>query len=147
MKYQSQIALFILVLTPLCVQAHAVDMDWKQVGGKIEVEAFFDDDTPALEARVQILDDQKTVLASAVTDAKGRCVLIAPNPGKYRLVLDAGAGHRKERSITIVASEPVADAEATSRRADFTRIPWERALIGLGVIALVGAAWWWSRRG
>ena len=142
-------------VTPWSACAHNPDMDWKQVGDRLEVEAFFDDDMPARAARVQILDDQKNVVATAITDGAGKCVLRTPNPGKYQLVLDAGAGHRKQRTITIVGTLPVSDSESRSkadpvpsstRREELTRFPWERVALGLGVIALVGGAWRWSRR-
>lgn len=144
------IALLFLGLMPLGVCAHAPDFEWKQVGEKIEIEAFFDDNTPIRDAKVQILDDQRNILASGVTDVHGKCKLTAPNPGKYQLFLDAGAGHRKQRAITVDGLLPVdpgtGGSPPTSRRDDLTRFPWERALMGLGVIALVGGAWWWSRR-
>ena len=148
-------ALFFLGLLPLSVCAHAPDFDWKQVGEKIEVEAFFDDGTPIREAKVQILDDKRNILVSGVTDARGRCKLTAPDPGRYQLFLDAGAGHRKERAITIVGTLPVSPVDGgpssdppaqSPRRDDLIRFPWERVLVGLGIIALVGGAWWWSRR-
>ncbi len=147
--------LLILGLAPTNALAHGLDADWKQVGEKIAVEAFFDTGAPVRDARVQIVDDEKNVLASAVTDAEGKCTLRAPNPGQYRLIVDAGAGHRKERPITIAGTLPVSEGAAAppvtggpvpARRDEIARFPWERVALGLGVIALFGGAWWWSRR-
>lgn len=141
-----------LGLTPVQAWAHNIDFEWKQVGERVTVEAFFDDDTPAREARVQLLDQDKVVIASGVTDAKGLCTLPARVLGEHDLVVDAGAGHRKERKIRIVAvlpSGPTGEvaSQGGANREDATAFPWGRIAIGLAVIGLVGAAFWWSRQG
>jgi hypothetical protein len=135
-------ALLLLGLCPGFAFAHNIDFTWKSVGEQLLIEAFFDDDTPALAARVQILDEEGRIMASAVTDGQGKCTLPAPNPGKYHLVVDAGAGHRKERPIVIGDS-----SSGGVKRSDFTRFPWVRIAIGLGVIGAVAGAFLWSRRG
>lgn len=148
----------ILALTPSALWAHGMDADWKQIGEKIIVEAFFDTGQAVREARVQIVDDDKKVVATGVTDAAGKCTLRAPNPGKYQLIVDAGAGHRKERSITVVGTLPPPESESPvvgavdtelrtdgSRRAEATGFPWERVAVGCGLIALFGGVWWLTR--
>ncbi len=150
------LSMLILGLAPLPSRAHNLGADFKQVGERIEVEAFFSDNTPARQARVQILDGEKNILGTATTDNQGKCWLPAPNPGQYQLLVNAGDGHRKELMMTIVGTLPVApDADPATPgnsplsfggREEFTRFPWERVAVGCGVIALVGAAWWWSRR-
>src|SRR5207302_435875 len=99
--------MFILCLTPLPGRAHNLGADFRQVGERVEVEAFFSDGKPARTARVQILDGEKKVLAMATTDDRGKCSLPAPNPGQYQLVVNAGDGHRKELMLTIVGTLPV----------------------------------------
>ena len=152
---RSATALLALVLLPAAVRAHNLDMDCRQVNQRLEIEAFFSDDTPTREALVKLFDDKNEIVATAKTDAKGKCSLPAFTPGKYEVLVDAGAGHRKRRPVTIVGTlppRPENDAASTSlpaggvRRAEFTGFPWERAALGCGVIALVGGAWWWSRQ-
>jgi len=151
------LAWLILGLAPSIIGAHGVDAEWKQIDEKISVEAFFDTGGPVREARVQIVDDNKMVIASGVTDADGKCTLRAPNAGKYQLIVDAGAGHRRVWPIAVVGTLPPeveapstkqADVEpppASSRRAELTRFPWERVAIGCGIIAALGGAWWLTR--
>jgi hypothetical protein len=147
--------LLVVTLAPACARAHAIDLEWKQINDRIMVEAFFDDDTPARDALVTIVDDEKNVVASAKTDAQGKCSLRAPI-GRYQIVVDAGAGHRKERPIRIVGTlPPPPESKETptpavlsggANRDEVTGFPWERAAIGCGVIALLAGAWWLSRR-
>ncbi|MCI0683562.1 MAG: hypothetical protein L0Y71_15770 [Gemmataceae bacterium] len=152
--------LLIVALVPAGAAAHGIDLEWKQIGERVTVEAFFDDDTPARDARVQILDAQKAVVASGKTDAQGKCSLPTPKPGKYQIVVDAGAGHRKQRPFTIGTPSPTlpvptapADPPSSSvtsggaNRQEVTRFPWERAAIGCGVIAALLGAWRLTRRG
>src|SRR5262245_58550464 len=155
MRIQFIMVLLAIGMMPAIARAHGLDADWKQVGEKILVEAFFDTGQAVREARVQIVDDDKKVIASGVTDAAGKCTLRAPNPGKYQLIVDAGAGHRKERSITVVGTLPPPESEPpviaaddaaprsdSSSRAERTGLPWDRIAIGCGVIALLGGVWW-----
>lgn len=135
---------------PATAFAHKLHAEWKQVNLRIEVEAFFSDDTPAQEARVEVLDAEKNVVAVGKTDEKGKCSLRAPQPGKYDLVVDAGAGHREQVAIRVVGTLPPPEERQSSgsspSRGELTRFPWEKLAIGCGIISLVGGAWWLSRR-
>jgi len=161
MPWRFLLPLLLVILAPAGVCAHSIDMEWKQIGERITIEAFFDDDTPVRSGRVQILDGKNEVVVSGATDVSGKCTLRAPNPGQYQLVVDAGAGHRKQRGITVVGTlpvesptveppiEPAANTVVSSGGADrqqATGFPWDRAAIGCGIIALVAGAWWLSRR-
>ncbi|MCS7046583.1 MAG: hypothetical protein NZO58_09530, partial [Gemmataceae bacterium] len=85
-----------------------------------------------------------------ITDKNGMCVLSAPPSGRYRLVVDAGAGHRAETDVTTVTAEAAAGETADSRggtvRDEFVGFPWKRAAVGLAVIAFFGAGFWLARR-
>src|SRR5262249_22961076 len=81
------------------------------------------------------------------TDNGGRWTFPKPAPGRYVVTVDAGAGHKTTIRLTIPgegdATDIVnADGPATGNsgrtRSEFTRIPWERILLGLAVIAGVG---------
>ncbi len=147
-------ALLAIAIAPAAIWAHNLDMDCRQINQRLEVEAFFDDDTPAREAIVKLLDERNELVVTAKTDAKGKCSFAFVNPGNYELEVDAGAGHRKRRPVRIVGTlpppeegkSPVATAVGGVRREDATGFPWVRAALGCGVIALVGGAWWLSRR-
>ncbi len=128
-------ALSILFFIPSWAFAHNVGVDCKLNGDKVEVEAFYDDDTAAAKAKVRVENAKEEVIASGVTDAKGKWSFAAPPPGKYVVFLDAGAGHRAQKEL---------DLEETIRvgptRDDFTRTPWRKIAIGLITIGGLGGA-------
>lgn len=142
--------LLILVAVPAVARAHSLGVEARQVIERVELEAFFSDNTPARAARVQIVDDAGELLGTATTDDKGKCSLRAPNPGQYQLIVDAGDGHRKQVPLRIVGTLPPPEVNpalaAGTPREEFTRFPWERVAIGVGVIVFLGGAWWLSRQ-
>ena len=78
---------------PAPVFAHAVGVDCTVRGDKVEVEGFFDDDSPAQKAKVRVVNAKGELIADGITDEKGRWSFRTPAPGKYQVELDAGAGH------------------------------------------------------
>jgi hypothetical protein len=127
----------------------------------IQVEAYFDDDTAARGAQVQVLAVNGQELAQGRTDKDGRWTFAAPRPGEYEVVVDAGAGHRKQTGITVPpstalaeksdhGSSPAARAEndlvqisdGPSRR-DSVSFPLLNLLLGLGMIGLLSLILWW----
>jgi hypothetical protein len=118
--------------------------------GKVEVEAFYDDDSPAAKAKVQVVDLNEKVVASGATDASGKWTFAAPPPGRYEVRVDAGAGHRARKKIEVPARAAPPESQTTpapaenitdgQTRADFTRVPWVNVLLGLAILATVGAA-------
>lgn len=140
------------ILAPLTAPgtawAHALGAECKLRDGKVHVEAFFEDDTPAQEARVRVLGEDGLELLQTKTDAQGRCSFIAPTPGRYQLVVDDGAGHRVELRMTIPQSTVVTTSEPVTQgpgREEFTRFPWMRVIAGLSVILAVAVAFLISR--
>lgn len=131
----------ILTLVPAVAQAHALGIDCKLRDGKVKVEAFYDDDSPAQNAKVQVVNAKEEVVASGTTDAQGLWSFLTPAPGRYEVRVDAGAGHRAKKAIDIPAPTTQGDtiSEGTTR-AEFTRIPWLKVLIGLAVIGSLGGA-------
>jgi hypothetical protein len=136
-------ALFALgVATPLA-RAHAVGMACRVEGTRIVVEAFYDDDSPAVRAKVRVLDGSQEV-GTGLTDEKGVWSFARPAPGHYSVQLDAGAGHRATQTIEVPPSAespatPLAIGAGASRQ-EFTRFPWDRLLLGLlAIFALAGA--------
>ena len=76
--------LAILFFLPLAASAHAIGVDARIVEDKVRVEAYFDDDTPARDAKVEVLDGEKVVVAEGRTDEKGYWTFAKPKPGKLR---------------------------------------------------------------
>src|SRR5262245_25012597 len=149
------ISLILFVIMPSFARAHDVSLECKQQKGtnKVFVEAFFDDDTPAASAKLEVFDAAKKAIASGKTDAKGLWSFEAPAPGEYRVMLDAGAGHKAEAKITVRPwTNPPADSKGSTpiqegpSRQEFTRFPWLKVSIGVGVIALFSIAFLISRR-
>lgn len=108
---------------------------------RVTVEAFFDDDTPAAQAKVTLSSAAGITLLSGVTDERGRFTIpekIAD--GSYRVIIDAGAGHRAEKPLTIPFGASAAVPEPT--REEMTRTPWLKIGIGLAVLALFGLVIW-----
>ncbi|MBI3406736.1 MAG: carboxypeptidase regulatory-like domain-containing protein [Planctomycetes bacterium] len=146
---------FFLALAPSAANAHDVGLVCKQKQGtnKISVEAFFDDETPAAGAKVDVVDSAKKTITSGKTDAKGLWTFEALEPGEYKVMLDAGAGHKAERRIVVRPWDgvPANTGEQTPiqegpSRQEFTRFPWLKVGVGLGVIGLFGVAFLVSRR-
>lgn len=132
--------LLLALLTVSPVLAHSLGAECRLRGGRVEVEAYYDDDTPAGGATVRVLDADKREVATGRTDAQGRWTFAVPPPGAYTVIVDAGAGHRTTRKLTIpggaAAAGPVSDGPP---RAEFTRFPWAGLGVGVGVIAGLAA--------
>jgi hypothetical protein len=133
-------AIFVLAtLTAIApVSAHALGAECKIRKERVELEAYFSDDTPAQGAKVTVEDSAKIVVIEGKTDTYGKWSFPIPKPGNYNVIVDAGDGHHVERPLTV----PVTPADTPAQsdgpsRSEFTRIPWLRVGIGLTCIALV----------
>jgi hypothetical protein len=137
--------LLLLLFWPVHAAAHNLDAECKLVGNRVEVEAFYDDDTPARQARVRVLDARQEVLFEGKTDEQGKWSFPRPAPGEYKVEIDAGAGHRRPVTMTIpgpranATTEKVIEAAVriseSAGREELTRFPWQRLLLGLLIIA------------
>lgn len=132
------IPLLARILVPVAASAHAIGVDARLVGDKVRVEVYFDDDTPASGAKVEVLDGEKAVVAEGRTDDKGFWAFAKPKPGKYTVRLDAGDGHAAKTAITIPGEveESKSLSEGPSRES-FTG--WQRlAFTGVGLAVIAG---------
>jgi hypothetical protein len=131
----------------------------------VEVEAFFDDNTPAAGAAIAVVDPaRKMTIVEGKTDKEGRWSMPVPQPGRYRVVVNAGAGHLADRAMTIPTSGegaavdspapecPACCCEPTEAvvsegptRSEFTRFPWLKAGIGVGFLGTIGLGFWLAR--
>jgi nickel transport protein len=132
-------ACLLLVVCANAARAHGLDAQCTLRAGRVEVEAYYDDDTPAGRAKVRVLDNAGARVIDGRTDTVGRWSFMPPAPGEYRVIVDAGAGHRKEVMVKITAEQlAAADAGQVSSgpsREEFTSVPWLKTVIGLAAIA------------
>ena len=128
------LAIALLALVPAGVMAHAVHVVGTLRTGKVEVETFYDDDTPAIKAKVEVLNAREEIVVSGVTDDKGRWTFDTPPPGKYEVRLDAGAGHRAKCTITVPGIAQTQTEPEGPTREEITRTPWLKVAIGFVVI-------------
>jgi hypothetical protein len=144
---RSLLGLVLALMTAPPAWAHALGAECKVRGDQLEIEAYFDDDTPAERARVRILDNDGREVATGRTDDKGVFRLATPAAGRYRVVVDAGSGHRAQVTVTIASntSSPVTVSEGPTRE-EFTRMPWFYVGLGLLLIAGITSGWLWFRR-
>jgi nickel transport protein len=156
MKRHFLVWLFLLTLAPSAL-AHDVGLQCKQQKNtnKVTVEVFFDDDSPAASAKVEVLDGAKMVVAAGKTDAKGLWSFAAPKPGDFLVVVDAGGGHRTDKKITVrpwndetadFTDETSVTIQEGPSREELTRFPWLKVGIGLGAICLFSVAFLVARR-
>ena len=138
---------FAILLTPTMAHAHALGVQAKIKDGKVFVEVYYDDDSPAGKAKVKLLKG-KDEIAAAVTDAEGRCSFDAPAPGKYEIHADAGAGHNAKTTLTTASDGPSREEFTSTPR---LKIHWRRVIGRVGVAFLLAsksarAATWKPRR-
>jgi hypothetical protein len=132
--------IFALLLTPTLAHAHALGVQAKMKDGKVTVEVYYDEGSPAGKAKVKLLNG-KDEIATAVTDAEGRCTFDAPAAGKYEIHADAGGGHNAKTTLTILETNgaPTTVSDGPSRE-EFTSTPWLKIGIGVSVIGAMCVA-------
>jgi hypothetical protein len=143
-------ALLLLLIAAPPAHAHALGAEARLRGDRIEVEAYYSDNTPARDARVTVLDHAGRLAAAGRTDDQGRWQFPTPWPGPYTVTVDAGAGHRKSVPVTVPAVLPAGPTGPISdgpSREEFTRFPWLRLTVGLAIIAGLAVGWQALRRG
>ena len=170
MNHRLLLTVALLLAVPAAASAHGIGVEARLKGDRVHVEAFFDDDTPAADAKVAVTGEDGKAVAEGKADAKGLWSFPVPAAGKYRVLVDAGGGHLAKTTITIPprpegigppATGVVALEEAPPppelvvsdgpTRAQVTEGRWLMAGVGLAVIGLLtwgvrGAARWNARR-
>lgn len=114
---------------------------------QLRVEAYYDDDTPAQDARITISRGDQ-LIAQGLTDDKGVRTFPCPSPGTYT-VRAQSAGHAD--TATLVVPQPAQAAKTSppppeDDRASRTRTPWARLAAGLAIIGGLWLAWRVTRR-
>lgn len=123
--------------------AHQLLLEAKIEATQVRVEAFFDDDSPADEAAVQVTNEGGELIAEGKTDANGVWYFPRPKAGTYSLKASS-VGHVGKK--TLVVPEEPRPVETPSTRDEQTRTPWAKIGIGLGVIFLFTLGWLFSRK-
>lgn len=155
------VATVVLFVVPSAALAHGIGVEAKLKGDRVSVEAFFDDDTPAADAKVAVTAEDGKTVAEGKTDAKGAWSFPVPAPGKYKVTVDAGGGHLAKTTITIPArstaqtattpdgtpspsgTEPEVVVSDGPTRAEMTG--WRRWLMAVVGVAVIGLLTWGIR--
>ncbi len=88
--------LFLLFFSVQTASAHRVNIHALQEGRVVKVHAYWVDGTDAQRAVLKAVDSNGKVVFQGITDDGGVCMFSLPQAGEYRLVFDAGMGHRAE---------------------------------------------------
>jgi len=128
--------------------AHRLHVDPKIVGDQLRVEAYYDDDTPAQEAKITVRAGDTTV-AEGRTDDRGVWSCPKPAAGKYTVRAES-VGHAASETLDInevaAAEPPAADESKSAQRLANTRTPWRNLALGLGLLGTVCVAWLFTRK-
>jgi nickel transport protein len=129
--------------------AHRLHVDPKIVGDQLRVEAYYDDDTPAQDARITVRAGDVTV-AEGRTDDKGVWTCPKPTGGKYTVRAES-VGHAATETLDIgdfaaAAEPPATDEPKSAQRLANTRTPWRNLAVGLGLLGTVCVAWLFTRK-
>lgn len=101
----------------------------------LRVEAWFDDDTPAQQARVSVVRSTGETVASGLTDDRGVWSFPRPGPGLYRITVES-TGHRDVLRFTVPGAEESTAAPAVE---EDTRLDKNLGLI-IGLALLLGGS-------
>lgn len=122
-------ALAAVALDPGTASAHRMLVDAKVGPADVTVEVGYEDDIPAEDATVKLLDAAGAVVATAKTDARGVARVARPKAGTYTVAADDGGGHRTKLALTV----PESDAEIAEARTE-RRNRWATGAAGVAVI-------------
>ncbi|HMO35608.1 MAG TPA: carboxypeptidase-like regulatory domain-containing protein [Gemmatales bacterium] len=107
----------------------------QMAGDKLQIEAWYDNETPAENAVVSLFLKNKQLQQSR-TDERGICTLTIPPAGDYRVQVEAGGGHRTELVFSI-AMEILADDSDSKETVSNRR--WWGMLLGIAIIGMATA--------
>ena len=141
-------ALSILCLAASPTFAHRLHVSSPTpVGPNLRVEAYYDDNTPAQEARIAVKSGE-TIVVEGKTDERGVWTFPLPAPGNYTVTAES-TGHTAKEQFFVGVGEAsqVADAEEVAReREEKTRTPWLGLGVGWAAIGALSGLWLYVRR-
>ncbi len=140
----SFIAIVCLALFPALALAHAMGVEVRLKNNQIYIETFFHDDSPASNALVTIENEAGEKILSEKTDKEGKLQAPVPLPGKYKILVNDGAGHLSSTPLIIPKLNP-ADTKnqnilvsKSPDRNQFLQTHWLGIVVGLATIAALG---------
>jgi cobalt/nickel transport system permease protein len=109
--------IIIPILIAICSQAHAhrVNLFAWYDGKMILAEGYFSGGTKAMDSTVLVLDSGGKEVFHGMTNKKGEFSFKPPGNGEYRLVLEAGMGHRAEALVSVQGMESGTGAPETGQ--------------------------------
>ena len=122
--------------------AHGMLMTAKIEGERIRIEVFFDDDTPADEAKIEVFNTEGTRIAEGTSDDHGVWFFPKPAPGRYS-VKATNLGHAVQKTLTLSQES---NDEVTPTREEQTKTPWLKIFKGLGIISVLTLTFWMIQR-
>ena len=95
--------IIILILITISSQAlaHKVNLFAWYDGKMILAEGYFSTGNKAVNSTILVLDSEGKEFFHGMTDKKGKFSYKPPGNGEYRLVLEAGMGHRAETLVSV----------------------------------------------
>jgi hypothetical protein len=134
----SQVCKFTIVLffflNGAAAKAHGLYARAELRGSQLRIEAWFDDDTPAEQAKVKIVSGG-VVVREGTSDEKGLWLTEALPAGKYQIQVDAGAGHRRDTEFIMPEKGDISAAGPT--KSEVKEQHWVGVIVGLLAITLL----------
>lgn len=95
--------IIIPILIMLCglAQAHRVNLFARYDGEMIKTEGYFSSGKKAVNSTIMVFDSEGKEVFHGTTDKKGEFCFQPTRDGDYRLVLEAGMGHRAEALVSV----------------------------------------------
>jgi len=97
--------IFLCLFLRTNAEAHRLHVFHHFESGEIRGQSYFQDGSPAMGAKVQLLDTKGSYIAEATTDDKGEFRLPLPPAGTYTLSVDAGWGHAVKERVVIAETD------------------------------------------
>ncbi len=129
------LALASLLLLASPALAHRLEIDCRILpDGRIEVESWFDSGDSPADAKVQVFGPGNELRCEGTLDAAGKFIFRPERAEELKVVVNAGAGHRKEMLI------PAAPAPRTPPD-HAHEFPARDVLVGVGFLLALASFW------
>lgn len=115
-------------------EAHKLCLKAEKRQGKLYVEAWYDDDTPADRAKIKVTQSDQLVL-EGVTNERGVWSADCPPTGAYLVEANDGGGHTAHAQFVIQPTDEPQQAGETRQEVEVRRT-WG-VVLGLGAVALL----------
>lgn len=98
--------------------AHRVNLFAWYDGKMILADGYFSGGAKAMNSKILVLDSRGKEVFHGMTDKKGKFSFKPPGNGEYRLVLEAGMGHRTEALVSVKGMESEGAAPEAGQAAE-----------------------------